>query len=59
LRENLIKIGPNAVRHGRCVTFRLAAVAVPRRLFAEVLRMIDGLRPPLVDKRLRADDPAQ
>ncbi len=32
-------------RHGRFATFRLAEVAIPRRLFAEILRLIDGLRP--------------
>jgi len=45
LREKLIKIGAKVVRHGRYVTFQLAEVAVPRRLFAEILRLIDGLRP--------------
>jgi hypothetical protein len=37
LREKLIKIGAKVVSHGRYVTFQLAEVAVPRRLFAEVL----------------------
>ncbi len=45
LREKLIKIGAKAVRHGRYVTFQLAEVTVPRLLFAEILRLIDGLRP--------------
>ncbi len=45
LREKLIKIGAKVVRHGRYVTFQLAAIAIPRRLFAEILRLIDGLRP--------------
>ncbi len=45
MREKLIKIGAKVVRHGRYVTFQLAEVAVPRRLFAEILRLIDGLRP--------------
>ena len=35
LREKLIKIGAKIVRHGRYVTFQLAEVAIPRRLFAE------------------------
>jgi hypothetical protein len=30
----LIKIGAKVVRHGRYVTFQLAEVAIPRRLFA-------------------------
>ena len=33
------------VSHGRYVTFQLAEVTVPRALFAEILRLIDGLRP--------------
>jgi hypothetical protein len=33
------------VRHGRYVLFQLAEVAVPRALFAEILRRIDRLRP--------------
>ncbi len=45
LREKLIKIGAKVVRHGRYVTFQLAEVAVPRGLFREILRFIDGLRP--------------
>ncbi len=45
LREKLIKIGAKVVRHGRSVTFQLAEIAIPRRLFAEILRLIDGLRP--------------
>ncbi len=45
LREKLIRIGAKVVRHGRYVTFQLAEVAIPRPLFAEILRLIDGLRP--------------
>ncbi len=45
LRDKLIKIGTDVVRHSRCVTFQLAEVAISRRLFAEILRLIDGLRP--------------
>ena len=45
LREKLIKIGAKVVRHGRYVTFHLAEVAIPRRLFAEILQLIDGARP--------------
>ena len=45
LREKLIKIGAKVVRHGRYVTFQLAEVAISRRLFAEILRLIDVLRP--------------
>ena len=45
LREKLVKVGARIVRHGRYVVFQLAEVAVPRALFAEILRRIDRLRP--------------
>jgi Transposase DDE domain group 1 len=45
LREKLVKIGARIVRHGRYVVFQLAEVAVPRALFADILRRIDDLRP--------------
>ena len=49
LREKLVKIGARIVRHGRYVVFQLAEVAVPRALFAAILRRIDRLRgPPMV-----------
>ena len=46
LREKLVKIGARIVRHGRYVVFQLAEVAVPRALFAAILRRIDRLRGP-------------
>ena len=45
LREKLIKIGAKVVRHGRYITFQMAEVAIPRTLFAEIPRPVDGLRP--------------
>ncbi len=45
LREKLVKIGAKVVRHGRYVTFQLAEIAISRALFAEILRLIDRLRP--------------
>ncbi|HEX6013357.1 MAG TPA: IS1380 family transposase, partial [Geminicoccaceae bacterium] len=48
LRQKLIKIGARIVRHGRYVVFQLAEVAVPRMLFAAILRRIDRLRGPPV-----------
>ncbi len=45
LRNKLINIGAKVVRHGRYVTFQLAEVAIARALFAEILRLIDRLRP--------------
>ncbi len=47
LREKLVKIGAKVVHHGRYVTFQLADVAVPRALFAYILRRIGRLRPRL------------
>ena len=38
-------IGAKVARHGRYVFFQMAEVAVPRELFGEILRLIDGLRP--------------
>jgi hypothetical protein len=46
LRERLIKIGATVVSHGRYVTFQMAEIAIPRNLFADILRMIAELRPP-------------
>jgi hypothetical protein len=44
LRGKLVKIGAKVVRHGRYVTFQLAEVAVPRKLFQKILALIDDLR---------------
>jgi hypothetical protein len=38
--------GAKVVSHGRYVTFQLAEVAVPRRMFAEILSLIARLRAP-------------
>jgi hypothetical protein len=46
LREKLVKIGAKIVAHSRYVTFQMAEVAVPRDMFAEVLRLIAQLRAP-------------
>ncbi len=46
LKEKLIKIGAKVVSHGCYVAFQMAEVAIPRNLFADILRLIDGLRPP-------------
>ncbi len=45
LREKLVKIGAKVVRQGRYITFQMAEVAIPRDLFADILRRIDRLRP--------------
>jgi hypothetical protein len=46
LKEKLIKIGAKVVSHGRYVAFQMAEVAIPRNLFAGILRLIAELRPP-------------
>ena len=46
LKEKLIKIGAKVVSHGRYVAFQMAEVAIPRNLFADILRLIGELRPP-------------
>jgi hypothetical protein len=46
LKKKLIKIGAKLVSHGRYVTL-MAEVAVSRMLFAEILRLIAELRPPM------------
>ena len=38
LREKLTKIATKLVRHRRYITFQLAEVAIPRSLFANILR---------------------
>ncbi len=44
LQEKLIKIGAKVVRHAKYVTFQMAEVAVPRKLFAAILDRIQRLR---------------
>lgn len=46
LREKLVKIGAKVVHHARYVIFQMAEVAVPKRLFATILRRITRLRDP-------------
>jgi hypothetical protein len=45
LKEKLIKIGAKVVSHDRHVAFRMAELAIPRNLFADILRLIAELRP--------------
>jgi hypothetical protein len=40
LWEKLIKIGAKVVTHSRYMTFQMAEVAVPRKLYAAILRRI-------------------
>ena len=46
LREKLVKTGAEVVRHAKQVTFQLAEVAVPPRLFAAILDRIARLAIP-------------
>jgi hypothetical protein len=45
LKKKLVKIGAKIVSHGRYVAFQMAEVAIPRNLFADILRLIAELRP--------------
>jgi hypothetical protein len=45
LREKLVKIGAKVVTHARYVTFQMAEVAIPQRLFKTILRRISRLGP--------------
>jgi hypothetical protein len=47
LREKLITIGAKVAAHAKDVTFQLAEVAVPRKLFARILERIARLCPPV------------
>jgi hypothetical protein len=42
----LIKIGTKIISHGRYAAFQMAEVAIPRQLFADILRLIAELQPP-------------
>ncbi len=46
LRERLIKTGARLVRHGRYAIFQMASAALPRKVFAGVINLINGLRGP-------------
>ncbi len=45
LREKLVKIGAKVVTHARYVTFQMAEVDIPQRLFKTILRRISRLGP--------------
>jgi hypothetical protein len=46
LREKLVKIGAKVTQHSKYITFQLAEVAVPRRLFGAILDRIAQLAIP-------------
>ena len=45
LRDRLVKIGAEIVRHGRSIAFQMAEVMVRRALFGQILDAIAALRP--------------
>jgi hypothetical protein len=45
-REKLIRIGAKVVSHGRYIAFQMAEIAISRRLFGDILRLIATLRAP-------------
>ena len=47
VKEKPIKTGAKITSRGRYVAFRMAELAIPRNLFADILRMIAELPPPL------------
>ncbi len=45
-RERLVRTGARLVRHARYAVFQLAESAQPRKVFADVLGLTNGLRDP-------------
>jgi hypothetical protein len=43
-----MQIGAKVVSHGCCVAFQMAEVAIPRNLFADIVRLIAEFRLPPV-----------
>jgi len=48
LREKLLKVGAKVVSRSRYITFQMAEVAVPRRLYAAILKRIHRLSEPVL-----------
>ena len=46
LKEELITFGAKVFSHGHYAAFQMAEIAIRRQLFADILRLIAGLRPP-------------
>jgi hypothetical protein len=44
LKEKPVKIGAKVVSHGRYIAFQMAEVAIPKGLFADILRLIVEMR---------------
>ena len=45
LRGRLVKIGARIVGQGRSITFQMAEIMVPRRMFQQIRAAITALRP--------------
>jgi hypothetical protein len=45
MREKLVKIGAEVVRHSRHIRFQMAEVLVSKSLFREILESIHRLKP--------------
>jgi hypothetical protein len=46
MRRQLRLSDVQIISHGRYVAFQMAEVAIPRILFADILRLVSELRPP-------------
>jgi hypothetical protein len=59
--EGYLRANLGVACHGRYVVFQLAEVAVPRPLFAEILRRIERLRPAaaVLSMRIESDERRQ
>ncbi len=44
LREKLIKIGAKVIHHAKYITFQMAEVAIPRKMFQTMLKRVERLR---------------
>src|SRR5262245_26379313 len=53
LNDKLIKIGAKVVSHSRYIAFQMAEVAIARRMFQEILRLIAEPRPKNLRPRQR------
>ena len=46
MKEKLIKIGAKIISHGRYAAFQIAELAIPWKLFGDILRLIAESQPP-------------
>ncbi len=52
MQGTLIRVGAKFIQHAKYVTFQVAEVEVPRKLFAAILDLIQrfGVPPPLMQR---------